>query len=534
MLQRSLALLLSVATLLLGGAPVSSAPQKPKLLVAIIIDQFRYDYLTRFQHDYRGGLRQLMTEGANFTNGFYAQVPTVTAIGHSIFMSGAMPAVSGIVGNAWYDRGEKKVVTSVCDWKERVVGGASGEMEGTKCTDADPASPRRLTVSTIGDELMVASPQSKVVGLSIKARGAILPSGHRAIGAYWFDDDTGHFVTSSYYTDSLPEWAAHFNNQKLAAKYVDQKWPSFPGWDFHAPKGSKEPYAKIPASPWGNELIESFAEAALAGENLGTRGVTDMLTVSFSSNDYVGHRVGPDSAEVRDMAIRADALLAKLFRRIDQQVGLKNTVVVLSADHGVSSSPAESTHARMPGGYLSGSAIETTVDEALSKRFGKAEWIIPNGSETSLSLNYDALAKAKTQDGKLATWAEVFAAARHAILMSPELHVTRVYSRDQLDNGMEGDFITHAVMNGYYPRRSADLFLIFEPNFMAGKSGTGHSSPYSYDSHVPILFMGPGIRAGRYHGRIVPNDIAPTLATTLNLQTPSGSSGRVLTEMLIP
>lgn len=535
MLRLSLRASISAFTIALASFAAPPAQQrKPKLVIGIIIDQFRYDYLTRFKDDYHGGLHQLLTQGADFTNGFYAQVPTVTAVGHSIFMSGAMPAASGIIGNSWYDREEKKIVTSVCDSKEKLVGGGGSEAGGSRCEDSDPASPRRMTVSTVGDELMAASPESKVVGVSIKPRGAILPSGHRAAGAYWFDDDTGRFISSSYYMDSLPQWAQKFNGREPAAPYLDKQWPGFPKWDFHAPKGSKEPYAKIPASPWGNELIESFAEEALAGEKLGARGATDLLTVSFSSNDYIGHQTGPDSPEVRDMALRIDMLLAKLFRRVDQQVGLKNTVIVLSADHGVAPLPSEDLRVKMPGNYLTGSAIEKAVTDALSGRFGKADWVIPSGSQTSLYLNLEALSKAKMADGRLATWTDVFGIIRYYILAKPELHIARIYTRDQLESGVTGDFIAQAVMNGFYPPRSGDLFLIFEPNFMIGKSGTNHFSPWAYDRHVPMVFMGPGIHAGHYAGTVAPNDIAPTLASILGLQTPSGSSGRVLTEMLTP
>src|SRR4051794_5014864 len=350
------------------AAPPAAAP-KPKLVVGVIIDQFRYDYLTRFRSDYHGGLHQLMTEGADFTNAFYAQVPTVTAVGHSIFMSGAMPAVSGIVSNAWYERSEHQVVTSVCDWNERTVGGRSGEKKRPQCTDSDPASPRRLLVSSLGDELLTASPQSKVIGISIKARGAILPSGHRAAGAYWFDDASGNFVSSTYYMPDLPAWASGFNGKKLAAKYVEQPWTTFPNWKLKAAEGSATPYQNLEASPWGNELIEQFAESAIAGEQLGQRGALDLLTVSFSSNDYVGHRVGPDAPEVRDMAIRVDQLLARLFRAIDAKVGLKNTIIVLSADHGVGPKPDEK--GKMPGGYFS-AKIDSIVSAALDKQFGKA------------------------------------------------------------------------------------------------------------------------------------------------------------------
>ncbi len=288
---------------------VGQSAAKPKLVVAIVVDQFRYDYLTRFESDYHGGLHQLMTDGADFTNAFYQQVPTVTAVGHSILLSGAMPAVSGIVGNSWYDRDEQRVVTSVCDWRQKVVGGKE-EAPGAACTDSDPASPHRLLVSTVGDELRSVDEHSKVIGISLKSRAAILPSGHRANGAYWFDDATGHFITSTYYMGELPSWAAHFNQQDPAASYLDRKWEGFPDWKFRAAPG-KNKYANIAASPWGNELVESFAEQAVSAEKLGQRGVTDLLTISFSSNDYVGHRVGPDAPEVRDMSIRTDQLLAK-------------------------------------------------------------------------------------------------------------------------------------------------------------------------------------------------------------------------------
>jgi predicted AlkP superfamily pyrophosphatase or phosphodiesterase len=496
---------------------------KPKLVVGIIVDQFRYDYLTRFRADYHGGLDQLMSQGAVFTNAFYQQVPTVTAVGHSIFMSGAMPAISGIVSNAWYDRDEGKVVTSVCDWTEKTVGGHQ-ETKGPKCADSDPASPRRFLVSTVGDELRNAHEESKVIGISIKPRGAILPSGHRAAGAFWFDDVTGNFVSSTFYSQELPAWASAFNEQKLPAKYVDRKWEGFPQWSFRA--GAKMPYEKLPASPWGNELIEQFAEHAVTGEKLGQRGATDLLTVSFSSNDYVGHRVGPDAPEVRDMAIRTDQLLGKLFRLLDEKVGLNNVVIVLSADHGVASTPKHSEESRMPGGYLH-ARLEEAVQSALNRRFGDATWLIPGAGETTLYFDHQAIEKMKISEE------QVYAAAKEAILSIPQLHAARAYTRTQLDNGIEGDFIARAAMNGYYPRRSGDISLIFEPGYMGGTSGATHSSVYAYDRHVPVLFMGPGIKAGRYDETIAPNDIAPTLATMLDIQTPDGSSGRVLREMFM-
>ncbi|MBV9762133.1 MAG: alkaline phosphatase family protein [Acidobacteriaceae bacterium] len=506
-------------------SPVPASRPKPKLVVAIIVDQFRYDYLTRFRADYHGGLDHLLTNGADFTNAFYDHVPTVTAVGHSIFLSGAMPSVSGIVGNSWFDRDEAKVVTSVCDWSVRNVG-ADQPSPAAKCTDADPASPKRLLVTTLGDELRAVSPESKVIGISLKPRAAILPSGHRANAAFWFDDVTGNFISSSFYMAKLPAWVDTFNERKLAAAYIDKPWESFPKWNFRG--SAKELYSKLPASPWGNELIEQFAEQSLDGEKLGQRQVTDLLTISFSSNDYVGHSVGPDAPEVRDMALRTDQLLAKLFQVIDRQVGLTNVVIVLSADHGVANIPDPT--AKIPGGYIKPEAITREIEAALNSRYGTAEWLLPAAGE-NVYFNYAAIQKMKTRDGQPLTLDAVCRAAKEALLLNPDLHLARIYTRDQLDQGVAGDFIARAEVNGFNPKRSGDLALVFEPGYIPGSSGTTHYSPYGYDTHVPLIFMGSGIKPGRFDETVRPNDIAPTLAALLDLQTPSGSSGRVLTEM---
>jgi predicted AlkP superfamily pyrophosphatase or phosphodiesterase len=521
-MKRPIALLL-----LLISLACYAQPPKPKLVVIVVVDQFRADYLSRFRADYTGGFDRMLRDGANFTNARYEHMPTVTAVGHSVISTGAMPAVSGIIGNSWVDRANNnKQVTAVCDFEFKIVGGATPDEQPAKCSDQDPASPRRLLVSTIGDELRNRDENSRVIGVSLKARSAILPAGHRANGAFWFDDSSGNFITSSYYSDDLPQWVKDFNGQNLAAQYVERKWDGFPKWDFHA-RGTRA-YDRIPASPWGNELIEAMAEWAITAEQLGQRASTDLLTVSFSSNDYVGHAVGPDAPEVRDMAIRTDQLLGKLFAVIAAKVGLDNTLVVLSADHGVSPSPASQKLRKMPGGNVFAEA-DDQVQSALNQKFGKADWVVPGVSENAIYLNYQTL-KEKKVDLAVAT-----RIGADAILAVPQVHASRVYTREQIGLGGRGDFITTALINGFYPSRSADLVIVYEPYYLPGAGngiGTTHFSPYAYDNHVPVVFFGMGVKAGTYRRNITVNDIAPTLAAAMGVEIPSGAFGNVLPEIV--
>ena len=512
--------------LLLAVCLWAQTPRHPKLVVAIVVDQFRYDYLTRFRNDYKGGFDRMLRQGAVFTNAHYTEAPTVTAVGHSILMSGAMPAVSGIVGNTWIDRKTGHQVTSVCDYQFHVVG-AETPPPGMRCEDWDPASPNRLLVSTVGDELRNRDERSKVIGISLKARSAILPSGHRANGAFWFDDQSGAFISSDFYFAELPQWVKDFNRQKLADEYLNQKWPGFASWDFHPGLGNPRKYQKLEASPWGNELIEKLAERAIDAEKLGQRDATDLLTVSFSSNDYVGHQTGPDAPEVRDMAIRTDQLLAKLFDVIGQKVGLDNAVFVLSSDHGVAPTPDTQKEHKMPGDYVFVD-IEDIVRSAFAQKFGDGEFII-GSVDNAIYLDHAALEEKKIDFGA------AYRVATEALLAVPQAHVARVFTRDQLLQGIAGDAISRAVVNGFYPPRSGDLIVLFEPYDMLGMKAPGrasHSTPYNYDTHVPVIFYGAGIKAGWHADKIEVNDIAPTLAALLDVEAPSGAFGRVLTEIL--
>src|SRR4051794_38771485 len=354
-----------LVSVLLAASLLAAAPKKPKLVLAIVIDQFRYDYLTRFRSEYHAGFDRLLTKGAVFTNANYIHFPTVTAVGHSTFLSGAIPAISGIIGNEWFDRDENKHVTSVSDSGTKLLGGTG---EG--------ASPHRMLVSTIGDELKMSNGhKSRVIGISLKDRAAILPVGHMADGAYWFDLKSHGFVSSTYYFADLPGWVKDFNDAHNGDKYLGISWlnKKLPG-DLAKLYGDNTE-SPLEASPFGNELVEMFAERALSAEQLGKHDVTDVLAVSFSANDKVGHNYGTYSAEEHDVTVQTDRILERLFQAIDRQVGLDNVVVVLTGDHGVAPSAEESAGNRMPGGRMPGNLVRDAVQAALTAKYGEGAWV---------------------------------------------------------------------------------------------------------------------------------------------------------------
>ncbi|HWX53491.1 MAG TPA: alkaline phosphatase family protein [Verrucomicrobiae bacterium] len=515
--------LFSVLILFAFVVPCFAAPKKPKLVVALVVDQFRYDYLLRFRADYHGGIARLLENGAVFTDAHYVQFPTVTAIGHSTFMTGATPSVSGIIGNEWFDRATGRSVTSVSDDSTRLLGGVPG---------ATGSSPNRLLVSALGDELKMADKRSKVIGISVKDRSSILPSGHMADAAYWFDNDSNHFVSSTYYMNDLPAWVKKVNQDRPTAKYLGAEW-----MPVNTKPGDK-PFCTLTAgtdvrfcgtlelTPFSNEMLEEFAEKAIENEQLGAHETTDVLALSFSANDYVGHQLGPDAPEVRDISIRTDLILGKLLDFLDAKLGAGNTLVVFTADHGVAPVPEVNQARKMPGGRLDQAAISKTIGAAIAARFGDGNWLVFDNSGF-IYLNYDTIKKNNADP------AEVRRVAAEAARLLP--HIARVYTRDQLLRGegaASGDFQGRAVQFGFYGPRSGDLFLLPEPYYMFAAAGTTHALPYSYDSHVPLIFYGAGIRAGIHSRPVTMNDAAPTLAEILQVETPSGASGRILAEVL--
>jgi predicted AlkP superfamily pyrophosphatase or phosphodiesterase len=512
-------LLLSIAAVCaLAGA----AGHKPRLVLAVVIDQFRYDYLLRFRADYHAGLDRLLTRGAVFTDAHYPQAATVTAVGHATFLSGAPPSMSGIIANEWYERETAGMVTSVSDPKTFLVGGV-----GMRTS----ASPWRLLASTVGDELKISGAESKIVSVSIKDRSAVLPGGRMADGAYWYDPDFQAWVTSSYYRETLPEWVKQLNAEHPAQRYLGASWRPVDGPDTAAPfcsmvAGGEVRYCgSLEASAFGNEIIEEFAERAIGAERLGQHTGTDILAVSFSSNDYVGHAVGPDDPSIRDISIRTDRLLGKLVERAEQEAGAGNVMVVLTADHGVAPLPEVNQARHMPGGRLSDVRLTERINAALAKRFGPGEWLLTGPYMVMPYLNLKLIDSRKLDRG------EVERAAAEAARGEP--HIARVYTRSQLLEGRaEPDAIGRAAVLGFFGPRSGDLLIVPEPYYMFEASGASHGTPYDYDNHVPVIFFGPQFKPGTYTRRIEVNDIAPTLAKVLGVATPSASTGRVLAEML--
>lgn len=475
--------------------PATAAPVLPeiRLVLLVAIDQFRQDYLWRFRHEYTGGLQRLMTRGAVFQNAFLEHYPTVTAVGHATMLSGATPSVSGIIGNDWYDREAGRTVQSITDDSVTLLG---GEGQG--------ASPRRLLVTTVADELKMTVPRGtspertpRVIGVSFKDRAAILPAGRGADAAYWINGANGPFVSSTYYQQALPEWVAAFNA-----------------------KGS----ATAEGALGSNARVLAFAGEALVAEKLGQRQATDLLTVSLSENDTIGHAFGPDSVQVRSIAIAADRLLGDFFATVDKVVGLNHTLVIFTADHGVAPLPELQAQRRMPGGRVDGVEFFAQIQAALEARYGPGEWLSATAG-SSPYLNYGFLAQRGLDP------ADVRKVVAEAAMKAQ--YVARVYTRDQLELGQVApDLVGRRVLRGFNAQRSGDLEIVFEPYWMRQKTGTTHGTPYNYDAHIPLVFMGPGVTPGTYSQKAALNDLAPTLATILEVDTPGAADGRILVEML--
>jgi len=521
----------------------------PKLVVGIVVDQMRQEYLYRFERKYGdGGFKRLMDQGFMLRNAHYNYAPTVTGPGHASVYTGTTPSYHGIINNDWYDKNLKKGVNCVGDDRQKPVGSESGNGD---------VSPWRLMTTTISDELEIATQRrAKVVGVSMKDRGAVLPAGHNPDGAYWFDGTTGKFITSTYYKQGLPTWLDKFNSQNLAEKYLSQEWKTtFPieqykesGPDDNAYetkwKGKEKPvfpyklsdlrkendgYDIIISTPFGNDILGDVAIAAIDGEAMGKDEWTDMLTISFSATDYVGHAMGPNSIEIEDVYIRLDKTIEALLSKLDATVGKNQYVVFLTADHAVADVPSYMKDLRLPGDNLKTATLRAGLVDYL-KQYFPDKAVIEEFSGDQIYLNPELFSgdpKTTGVDYLIAT--ELI---RNYLLRQDG--IAEVYTRQMLtsaDYGEQG--IRGSVRRGFHTKRSGDLAIVLESGWTQGSQtfGTTHSSPYTYDTHVPILFYGLGIRSGSsvlYHPI---TDIAPTISVLMKIKFPSGCTGNPVAEV---
>jgi predicted AlkP superfamily pyrophosphatase or phosphodiesterase len=544
---------------------VAANQTRPRLVLLIVVDQFRYDYLERFGDLFvADGIKRLMRDGASWTEANYDHMPTYTAPGHATLMTGAWPAETGIVGNDWPDRDAGKMVSSVSDTTATLIDGEEGEVA---------SSPRRLMASTLGDELRLkTNDRSKVIGISVKDRSAILPAGRHANAAYWFSTRSGRMVSSNYYFNQLPAWVRSFNDARPADKFFGARWERLlpeaeylkragadsPAWENignvkgdtnsfpHTVTGgatvaNADFYGALDYTPFSNDLLLSFAEAAITNEKLGADDDTDVLTLSFSANDYVGHRFGPYSQELTDITLRVDRSIAALLDFVNARVGLQNTLVVFTADHGVAPIPEHANALGLSGGRIRSDDVLRAMRLGISARYNPknqqpdptADYVQKFGDREgfyngNLYLNPVALKR----DG--VNREEIERVACDAALTVPG--ISRCFTRTQLER--EGipsaDAVARRVVHGFYSRRSGDAIVLYEPfKYLGDFIPATHGSPYSYDTHVPILMMGSGIAPGRYPQAATPADIAPTLASILGVQAPSNAVGRILIEGLI-
>jgi predicted AlkP superfamily pyrophosphatase or phosphodiesterase len=538
------------------------------LVLLIAVDQFRHDYLERFGDLFvNNGFRRLLRDGASWEEANYDHVPTYTACGHATMMTGAYPSETGIVGNEWLERDTGRRVTSVSDTTVKLLGGNQNE---------PAASPRRLMASTVGDELRLATnDRSKVIGISVKDRSAILPAGRHANAAYWFSGASGNMVSSTYYFSELPAWVTQFNNKRPADQFFKKAWDRLlPEGEYLKRAGNDSPpwenigqvrgdtnafphtitggatavgpqfYAALDYSPFSNDLLVQFAQEALVNEKLGQDDDTDVLTVSFSANDYVGHRYGPYSQEAMDVSLRVDRQIGTLLDFVNAKVGLRNTIVAFTADHGVAPIPEHAAALGLDGARLRNDDIISAIRGGISARYNPkntspdptADYIYiyeffgrptPAFLNGNLYFNYAALKRDQINLDEISRVAGEAALSVRG--------TSRFYTRAQLQRGeiSVSDPIERRVVHGFYSTRSGDVVIISEPfKYLGDSIPATHGSPYSYDTHVPVVIMAAGLTPGRYFDRASPADIAPTISALLRTTPPSNSVGRVLGEAL--
>ena len=520
---------------------------KPKLVVGIVVDQMRFDYLTRFGGRFGDeGFNRLLNDGFNCKNHHFNYMPTYTGPGHASIYTGTTPENHGIIANNWYDK--------FLDSKVYCVSDTSVTSLGTK-SKKDRMSPKRMLATTFADAIRLHTQfQSKTIGISIKDRGAILPAGHTANFAFWFHGKSeGNWVSSSYYADTLPNWVTNFNNNQSVDKYlktwktlyplntyvasgkddslyekafVGEKSPTFPHELLKLMKINKG-YDILKTSPFGNTMVTDFAIETLINENLGQDAHTDVLAISYSSTDYIGHTFGVNSVELEDTYLRLDLELGRLFKELDNRVGAGNYTVFLTADHGVVQVPRLLQDHKIPAGYIDFVLLKAEVATFLKQTF-KIDDLLSNISSQQVFLNYEVIEKNNLE------LSVICKKLQHFLIQHPQM--LHVFTREQLSNRNMTSLVGQLVQNGFHQRRSGDLAFVLNPATISGNAnsnkGTTHGSPQAYDTHVPLLFYGKGIKKGSTYTKTQVTDIAPTISALLGIALPNACTGNVLNDVI--
>ena len=532
--------------LLFSNCNFSEIPvKKPKLVIGIVIDQMRYDYLTRFADRYgKGGFNRILKNGFSLENAHYNFIPTYTAVGHASIYAGTSPSNHGVISNNWYDKVLKKSIYCVDDENYKTVG--NDGLVGQK-------SPHRLYTTTVADQLQLAqNMQGKTIGIAIKDRSAILPVGHTASAAYWYDaGNKNQWITSSFYMEELPDWVKEFNGNNKADDYLNQTWetlydiktytqsraddnvyennlngqikPVFPK-DLKKLREQNDNFSLIKTIPAGNTYTVDFAKAVIKGEQLGKSEFTDFLAVSFSSTDYVGHRYGVASVEIEDTYLRLDKDLAHFFNFLDTEVGKENYTLFLTADHAAVHVPSYLQSLKIPAHYISTTKLKKFLSDITQKYFNSKE-LIENVSNYQIFLDQE---KIEALGFNKNTVAQRLA---DEVLSFDKIYKAVTARTLQTTNFTEG--IMHALQQGYNPKFSGDVLMIPYPATLNySRKGTSHGSGYSYDTHVPVIFYGNGIKKGASKKTYKIIDIAPTISNLLKIEAPNGTSGKIIEEVL--
>ena len=516
---------------------------KPKLVVGLVVDQMRWDYLYRYNNLYgANGFKRLLSQGFSNENAMIPYVPTYTAVGHTCVYTGSVPAITGIVGNNWFDKLTNRNVYCTDDSTVTTVGST---------TNAGLMSPKNLWTTTITDELKLSNNfKSKVIGIALKDRGAILPAGHSANAAYWYDDKPGKWITSSFYMKTLPKWVEDFNAKDYPAACMSKDWNTLlpmSKYDLSTADdkpyeaairgekgvtfphklsaiGAADKYASFKTTPFANTFTFDFAKAAIDNEGLGKGSVTDFLALSISSTDYIGHNFGPNSVEIEDTYLRLDKDIADFLSYLDKKLGVGNYLFFLTADHGVAHIPGFMDEHNLPAGTFDDNEITIAINKAVETSFGINK-VVQTVMNYQVYLNTDLIETA----GK-----DVEAVKKLVIkILKKQPYIIAAFATEDIATTALPATQKEMMINGYNPKRSGDIQFTFKPGYFdGGNKGTTHGLWNPYDAHIPLLWFGWKIKPGKSNREVYMTDITPTLAAMLQIQMPNGSVGKVITELI--